>query len=87
MTIHIVVSVKDRAIDAYGRPFVVPTTGSAVRSFTDEVNRKESEMYNHPEDYDLYELGTFCDQTGTFLSTEGGVPRVLTRAQDVHTSE
>ena len=83
MTVHIVVSVKDRAIDAYGRPLVVPTTGAAVRSFTDEVNRKESEMHGHPEDYDLYEMGTFCDQTGTFLSPEGGIPRVLTRAQDI----
>jgi hypothetical protein len=87
MTVHVVVSVKDRAIDAYGRPFVVPTTGAAVRSFTDEVNRKESEMNGHPEDYDLYEMGTFCDQTGTFLPPDGGVPRVLTRAQDVVISE
>ena len=83
MTIHIVVSVKDRAIDAYGRPFIVPTTGAAIRSFTDEVNRKESEMHGHPEDYDLYEMGSFCDNVGNFLPPEGGVPRVLTRAQDV----
>jgi hypothetical protein len=83
MTIHIIVSVKDRAIDAYGRPFVVPTTGAAIRSFTDETNRSDSEMYKHPEDYDLYEMGTFCDQTGTFLPPDGGVPRVLTRAQDI----
>lgn len=87
MTIHVVVSVKDRAIDAFGRPFIVPTTGAAVRSFTDEVNRKESEMRSHPEDYDLYDIGTFCDQTGTFLLPDGGVPRVLTRAQDVVITE
>lgn len=80
MTVHIVVSVKDRAVDAYNRPFIVPTTGAAIRSFTDEVNRKESEMYAHPEDYDLYEIGTFDDQTGN-ISTQQ--PRVLTRAQDV----
>jgi len=83
MTIHIIVSVKDRAVDAYGRPFVVPTTGAAVRSFTDEVNNKDSEMNRHSVDYDLYDMGTFCDQTGTFLPPDGGVPRVLTRAQDV----
>lgn len=83
MTIHIIVSVKDRAIDAYGRPFVVPTTGAAIRSFTDEVNNKESTMHNHPEDYDLYEMGSFCDETGTFLPPSGGVPRVLSRAQDI----
>jgi len=83
MTILTIVSVKDRAVDAYNRPFYVPTIGSAIRSFTDEVNRKESEMQAHPEDYDLYDMGTFCDQTGTFLPPEGGIPRVISRAQDL----
>jgi len=83
MTVQTVVSVKDRAIDAYNRPFIVPTIGAAIRSFTDEVNRKESEMFAHPEDFDLYDMGTFCDQTGTFLPPEGGIPRVISRAQDV----
>jgi len=83
MTILTIVAVKDRAVDAYNRPFYVPTTGAAIRSFTDEVNRAESEMAAHPEDYDLYEMGTFCDQTGTFLPPEGGIPRVISRAQDL----
>ena len=83
MTILTIVAVKDRAVDAYNRPFYVPTIGAAIRSFTDEVNRKESEMQAHPEDYDLYDMGTFCDQTGTFLPAEGGVPRVISRAQDL----
>lgn len=83
MTILTIVSVKDRAIDSYNRPFYVPTIGAAIRSFTDEVNRKDSEMQAHPEDYDLYDLGTFDDQTGTFLPPEGGVPRVISRAQDL----
>ena len=83
MTILTIVAVKDRAVDAYNRPFYVPTIGAAIRSFTDEVNRNESEMQAHPEDYDLYDMGTFCDQTGTFLPAEGGIPRVISRAQDV----
>lgn len=83
MTILTIVSVKDRAVDAYNRPFYVPTIGAAIRSFTDEVNRNESEMQAHPEDYDLYDMGTFDDQTGTFLPPEGGIPRVISRAQDL----
>jgi len=83
MTILTIVAVKDRAVDAYNRPFYVPTIGAAIRSFTDEVNRNESEMNSHPEDYDLYDMGTFCDQTGTFLPADGGVPRVISRAQDL----
>lgn len=68
MTISIVVAIKDRAMDAYGRPFLVVAIGQAIRSFQDEINREapDNTMYHHPDDYDLYELGTYDDQTGTF---------------------
>jgi hypothetical protein len=61
-------SVKDRAADAYGRPMFVPSTGVAIRSFSDEINRKDAEnqLYNHPDDFDLFEFGDFDDNTGRF---------------------
>ena len=61
-------SVKDRAADAYGRPMFVPSTGVAIRSFSDEVNRADAEnqLYNHPDDFDLYEFGVFDDNSGQF---------------------
>jgi hypothetical protein len=61
-------SVKDRAADAYGRPMFVPSLGVAIRSFTDEVNRNDPEnnLYNHPDDFDLYDFGVFDDNTGLF---------------------
>jgi hypothetical protein len=64
--INVICSVKDRAADAYGRPLFVPSVGLAIRSFTDEVNREaaDNQMHNHPDDFDLYELGTFDDNTG-----------------------
>ena len=54
-------SVKDRAADAYGRPMFVPSTGVAIRSFSDEINRAadDNQLYNHPNDFDLYEFGIF----------------------------
>ena len=62
----IVVSIKDRAADAYARPFFVQTDNVAIRSFMDEVNRsdKENPLYNHPDDYDLFGLGVFDDNSG-----------------------
>jgi hypothetical protein len=61
-------SVKDRAADAFGRPMFVPSTGVAIRSFSDELNRSDADnqLYNHPDDFDLYEFGTFDDNTGLF---------------------
>ncbi len=64
--IQIICAVKDRAADAFGRPLFVPSVGLAIRSFSDEVNRSDSEnqMFNHFDDFDLYEIGSFDDNTG-----------------------
>jgi hypothetical protein len=73
----IVVSIKDRAADAYGRPFYVPSVGVAIRSFQDEVNRQsdDNQMYQHPDDFDLFHLGEFDDNTGLFTNFD--VPALL----------
>lgn len=63
-----VFSVRDRAIDAFGQPFFGVSRGGAIRSFADEVNRKDdnNQLYKHPEDFDLYYLGEFNDSDGCF---------------------
>ncbi len=80
--IQIIVSVKDTAAQAFGRPVFVPTTAVAVRSFRDEVNRPDSkeDMAQHPDDFELYELGSFDDSTGKIECTE---PRLVARAKDL----
>lgn len=80
MTTLVVCSVRDRALDAFMQPFFAPAIGLAVRSFSDEVNRADSPMAAHPEDYDLYQLGTFDDATGTFAGTG---PRQVAIGKDV----
>lgn len=68
--IHIVVAVRDRMLDAFDRPWVVPAVGAGVRAFQDELARPESPMNRHPEDYELFQLGTFDDATGELVSLE-----------------
>jgi hypothetical protein len=81
--LQFVVSVKDRAADIFNRPFFVPHRNVAVRDFTDEVNRlaDDNQLNKHPDDFDLYLLGTFDDNSGTFSMEEQ--PVVLVRAKDV----
>jgi hypothetical protein len=81
--LQFVVSVKDRAADVFNRPFFVPHRNVAVRDFTDEVNRSaaDNQLNKHPDDFDLYLIGTFDDNTGTFSMEEQ--PVVLVRAKDV----
>lgn len=60
--------VRDRALDAYGVPLFVASKGQAIRSFSDEVNREDASnsLHKHPEDYELFYLGEYDDETATF---------------------
>lgn len=69
MAKHIIVAVRDRQLNAYMRPFVAQTKGQAIRSFSDEVNRAGSELNTHPEDYELYQLGIWDEDTGCITDT------------------
>lgn len=78
---QVVMAVRDSAVGSYMRPFCAPSVPAAVRSFTDEVNRSGSEMGTHPEDYELYQVSEYDDESGTF----GGFvqPVLIVRAKDV----
>ena len=82
--IQCVVSVKDLAAQAFGRPVFVPTSGVAIRSFRDEVNREaqDNDIFRHPSDYEMYQLGVFDDSTG--LIEVISPPKLLARAVDLH---
>lgn len=79
----LVCTIRDRAAEAYGRPFFLPATGVAIRSFQDEVNRKaeDNQVYQHPDDFDLYELGLFDDFSGKFELHEH--PKLLALGKQV----
>jgi len=84
--LQVIVSVKDTAAQAFGRPIFVPAVPVAVRSFRDEVNRKDSseDMARHPEDFELYELGSFDDSNGIIELVNP--PRLVARAKDLKES-
>jgi hypothetical protein len=81
----VIVSVKDSAAQAFGRPIFVPSNAVAIRSFRDEVNRKDStdDLSRHPDDFELYEVGVFDDATGIIVVIE---PRLVARAKDLKES-
>lgn len=81
-----VVAVFDSAVQVFGRPFFVRSVGEAIRSFSDEVNRKgsDSPFNSHPDDYSLYHLADYDDEFGRFAFPEGAAePRMLVRGKDV----
>lgn len=62
----VVCAVWDAKAQAFGQPLFFGTTGLGVRSFTDEVNRKDSALNAHPEDYSFHMRATWDDNLGVF---------------------
>lgn len=81
-----VVAVFDSAIQAYAPPIIVQARGAAVRSFVDEVNRKDANGNNplnsHASDFELRILAMFDENTGIYHALPEG-PEVLARGKDV----
>lgn len=68
----VLVAVRDRASDCFAQPMFVQSVGIAHRSFADEINREaqDNQLYKHPEDFDLYHMGFYDDNTGKFEQEE-----------------
>lgn len=59
-------AIYDSKVGAYMQPFFQQSKGSAIRGFTDVANDSTSGLFKHPEDYTLFELGSFDDSTAQF---------------------
>jgi hypothetical protein len=52
-------SVFDSKAEAYLQPFFMRSTGEAVRAFGDLVQGADNQFSKHPQDYVLFELGSW----------------------------
>jgi len=60
-------SVFDSKAESWHSPMVFQAVPQASRSFGDAVNQKDSDFNKHPEDYALFHLGEFDDETGNLF--------------------
>lgn len=69
-------AVRDRATDQFGTPMFMVSSGQCIRSFTDQINaaEKDNPLFQHPDDFDLFALGSFDTQSGLF---DTGVPEQI----------
>lgn len=76
---HVIVSIMDKAVNCYGRPFVTRTPEEAIRTVKIEVNRPgDNNMLNtHPEDYTLYQVGFWDDDQGRVWDNDGPPVRLI----------
>lgn len=64
--IHKIVAIYDVKAESYHKPIFVQSNGAAVRAFGDAVNDPSTEFHKHPEDYLMFSLGDYDDQTALF---------------------
>lgn len=76
----VVCSVYDSKAEAWLPPMHFQSKGQAWRSFSDEVNRADSEFGKHPEDYALFVVGEWNPFIGELM---GCVAEVICKGVDV----
>lgn len=74
-------SIRDSKGEIFHTPFFANTHGEAERNFTQLVRDEKSRLSQFPEDFDLYFLGVYDDQTGIFKSLD--TPQHLIKAVQI----
>lgn len=64
--IYKIFTIYDSKIGVYAKPFVMQTRGEALRGWMDIVNDDTTQFFKHPEDFTLFEIASYNDETGTF---------------------
>lgn len=63
-------SVYDSKAEAYLPPFLSQNANVAIRSMRQAISDPNHSFCKHAEDYTLFEVGTFDDNTGDVINTE-----------------
>ncbi len=63
-------AIWDAAAEAYLPPMFMTTKGQAIRSFADAVNEEGHQFARHADDYTLFHVGQFNQDTGMFTPME-----------------
>lgn len=66
---RILVSVQDRKSEQFGPVLGYMNDADAIRAFIDAVNtpREDSMVYLHPDDFDIFRIGTMDSDTGILI--------------------
>lgn len=64
---HVVVALYDLKAEFYGNPAIFRSDADAARSLFDVFANKDTLPGQHPEDFALFRIGTFDNQTGAIV--------------------
>lgn len=79
-------TVRDSKGEIYNQPFFKKTQAEAERDFLTLSNDPKSILSQYPEDFDLYYLGMYDDQTGVISPLDAPKHIARARRRENHTS-
>lgn len=71
----VICSVFDTKVGSFAAPFTCRSRGEAIRSFEDACQDDKMPFKLHPDDYQLFCLGEFDDQSGSLQAN--GLDRLI----------
>lgn len=81
-------SVYDSLVQVYGVPFFLPVGPGgptshllAKRTFKDLINDPSSTIFNNPEDFHLYFIGTFSNESGDLNNIDFSLEKVASATE------
>lgn len=63
----VICTILDSKAEAYLPPFTMRSDAEAIRAFGDSVEKGGTPLADHPEDFFLYAVGTFNQETGEIV--------------------
>lgn len=75
-------AVRDVKADAFMTPMAIPTEGLALRAFEEACLHPKSDVARYPQDYMLFEIGTYDPNSGLVTPTLPS-PRFVASATEV----
>jgi hypothetical protein len=61
----LIVTLKDDKLEVYNQPVFIRNKGEAARMMEEMVQDPKSPLSKYPNDFALYEIGTWDEDTGT----------------------
>ena len=74
-------SIYDSKMTAYNTPFFSHNNQTALRSFEEAVNDENTTINKHPDDYSLWHIGYFNEDSGEIIPEK---PHNLGLAREYH---
>lgn len=61
-----VFAILDTKSNTFSNPFFMKATGEAIRAFSDLANDPQSTVYRHPDDFRLFYIADFDQESAAF---------------------